>query len=135
MLFLIFSFNTTRDIITFLFFFFFSLWNHIKQSKVVMSWLSTNHFSSSMTPTKAKYLQYLKYFNLQQNYLLRSSFKDILDSTLTKSIGGGATTWCRIKEQAPRTHWIAKRNKDNNKEHRNQPIATKYSSPTYETTR
>ena len=115
-----------------MFFFFFSLWNHIKQLKVVMSWLSNNHFSSSETPAKAKYLQYLKHFNLQQNYLLRSlrsSFKDVLDSTLTKSIGGGATTWCWIKEQASRTQWIAECSKENDKEHCNQPMTTEYSSP------
>ena len=46
-------------------------------------------------------------------YLLRSSSKDMLDSTLTKSIGGGALIWCWIEEQAPWTHWIAERNKEN----------------------
>ena len=58
------------------------------------------------------------------------------NSTLTKSIGGGATTWCQIEEQTPQTHWIAKCNKENDKEHCNQPITIEYSySPTYETRR
>ena len=52
-----------------------------------------------------------------------------LDSTFTKSIGGGATllpqhAWCRIEERAPCTNTLNNYNKENDKEHRNQPITT-----------
>ena len=34
-----------------------------------------------------------------------------------------------MEERAPRIHWMADRNKENNKEHLNQPITDEYSSP------
>ena len=55
----------------------------------------------------------------------------MLDSNLTKFImveepQHGVES---VEERAPRTHWIAERNKENDKEHRNQPITNESSSP------
>ena len=52
----------------------------------------------------------------------------MLDSNLTKCIMAEEPQHGVESERAPRTHWIAEtraeRNKENDKEHRNQPITT-----------